>query len=61
MKNKELITKVTEIVDLFIKDEITNNEVQDILEGFSIRYNEDYEELYTLFNSIIKEKENGKE
>lgn len=61
MENKELIMKVSEIVDLFIKDEITNNDVQDILEGFSIRYNEDYEELYTLFNSILKEKENGKE
>lgn len=61
MENKELIVKVSEIVDLFIKDEITNNDVQDILEGFSIRYNEDYEELYALFNSILKEKENGKE
>lgn len=61
MENKELIMKVSEIVDLFIKDEITNNDVQDILEGFSIRYKEDFEELYTLFNSILKEKENGKE
>jgi len=60
VENNELIMKLSEIVDLFIKDEITNNDVQDILEGFSIRYNEDYEKLHTLFNSILKEKENGK-